>query len=477
MSRHGHKGSQSKKRGRGGSKEAPRSAPPGNHPILQHGAVDPGEARRQGGETGGAPSRPEHSAPAEDGSVDAGSRAPLSPRAAHGEERPPETPATFTRPYLFRAALNPHDALEFATWIRTQSERRLGLALHDNILGLADENEGWHTPLALGDLTSQVVRSNLTEVLRSNEAPDLIVQNSSTILRLSVILDEIPLGELLRLVVGDVALLKGSIGRSSSVLPSWPSPADEAYDAIVSEQHWSREAPAFYRQVAIPRMRQKLLAQEDTVSPGTPWHIIYEDLFLRVVAHYTREPTLVSAFADGRDPAIAVAGLLGLEDTEQAYSAVIWAATNFDSVLLKGHPEIAQILTREPLSSLETLCRENLAVFVLHADYAEADYKRERGAKTLYGQHIPWNLSLAEMLMRRYTMTVQEILDVASVAFGYEDEPFTVGPFEGSPFNRMLRIRGWADGSREGCQETIELRAPLGQPLSVPLAPKTIWDP
>ncbi|OFW65585.1 MAG: hypothetical protein A2Y74_06995 [Actinobacteria bacterium RBG_13_63_9] len=272
-----------------------------------------------------------------------------------------------------------------------------------------------------------------------------------------------------------MSLLKGSIGRSGSVLPSWASAADEAYDAIVSDQHWSRTAPAFYHQVAIPQMRQKFLAEGLAVPVGTPWHIIYEDLFLRVVAHYTREPNLVEAFAYNQDPAATVAGLLDLDDTEQAYSAVIWAATNFDSVLLERHPEIAQILTREPLSELQRLCQSKFAVFVLHAGYAEEDYRRERGARALYGRHIPWNLSLAEMLFRRYTMSVQEILDVATVSFSYADEPFTVGPVEGSPFDRMLRVRGVVDGSREEWQGEIERRAGLANPLSIPLAPKVIW--
>jgi hypothetical protein len=104
------------------------------------------------------------------------------------------------------------------------------------------------------------------------------------------------------------------------------------------------------------------------------------------------------------------------------------------------------------------------------------DYIRNREAHTLYGQRIPWNLSVAEMIERRYLMTAEELLDVVCVAFA-KDEPLTVGEVDSDLAERSIRIRGKARGTREEWQPVLEDVAGLGSPLSVPLAPQIIWDP
>jgi hypothetical protein len=272
-------------------------------------------------------------------------------------------------------------------------------------------------------------------------------------------------------LIGDISLLRKATGRISST-PHWPSPADEAYDAFVTHAHWEKTAPAFYSQVAIPRARQKITAQLD--HDGTPWRIVYNNLLLRIIAHYTWEPALVAAFNDGRDPLPHVAEMLELPDAESAYAAILWASFGWDSAFLDSHcPRLFSRLSDE-LTGIRERCEKRIATIAMKAIEQKDDYIRNREAHTLYGQRIPWNLSIAEMIERRYLMTAEELLDVVCVAF-VGDEPLTVGAVDGDMAERSIRIRGKARGLREEWQPVLEDVAGLGGVLSIPLGAMTIW--
>ena len=438
--------------------EAPRRPHEVGGQELPQGSLDAGGAAGQNREAGSEDRSSPYRDPGEDGDT--------SPFTFPGSGAPAVDPqGHLTRPYRFLTALDLPSAVAFCEWVRQQANQPLGFAVGPGeALGFANHDIGWHVSLDQNDPAGAIVRSNLWPLLWSSESPLLIVQDASAFSSLSL---DFPL-------IGDVALLRRATGHISSATPSWPSPADKAYDAFVSHAHWERGAPQFYKQVAVPRARQKAALPRQ----GTPWRLVYQDLLLRVIAHYTREPTLVAAFMDGEDPVGKIANILDL-DEEAAYSALLWAAIGFDSVFLEGKPEIAQILLSDGLTGLRGVCERKFSVLAMSVIQQREDYIRNREMKTWYGQRIPWNLSIADMILRRYLMTAEEILDIVCVSF-FQDAPLWVGSIEEEKIGmamaaRSIRVRGTCSGSRLDWQSVLEDVAPLGGPLSVPLAPTVIW--
>ncbi len=455
-----------KRRRRKTTQAAPDRSHEGGSPGLPEASLDPGGADGQDGAAGRPADSSEHGAQGEDG--DPGAQ-PGVGVGAQATSLPGHQREEIDRPYAYHAALDLPGAIRFIDWIRGQAGQTLGLAFHGTpeapLLGVANQDEGWETSLDEAFSVGKTIRANLS-LFSANDAPQLIVQDSSQFVAPH---DR----EYLRLIIGDVSLLRKTTGRVGPTYPSWPSPADEAYDAFTTHAHWAKDAPAFYSQVAIPRARQKIEARQD--HDGTPWRIVYNDLLLRVIAHYTWEPSLVAAFNDCRDPLPHVAEMLELPDAESAYAAILWTSFGWDSVLTDSHyPRLFSRLSDE-LTGIRERCEKRIATIAMKAIEQKDDYIRNREAHTLYGQRIPWNLSVAEMIERRYLMTAEELLDVVCVAFA-GDEPLTVGAVDSDMAERSIRIRGKARGLREEWHQVIEDVAGLGGPLSIPLGAQVIWN-
>ncbi len=411
----------------------------------------------------------------------------VSPARTVDRVRPPATdtlgPAhPIVRPYRLSVAADAASALEFASWFSSwfssHWEEALGIAFRDQTLGLANSEEGWQVLLNRHDLVDDAVKNALAAFTSTLHAPRLVFQDAAvTIPALldALQLDGLDLKDLLKLMVGDLQVLQDCVGRRIE-RGSFQSPADEAYAAFTAEQHWGAGAPPFYRSVGLPWLSQQIYVASSPPE-GVPWRISYSDLFLRVLAHFTREPALVAAFADERDPVTEIAERLELQGEDQTIAITFWAAIGFDAVYLsERHPKVYALLP-DGLTDLRQAIERQFSTLCLAIIQQREDYTRGRRLETLYGRWILWGLPLSEALAQRWLGSVQDILDVAetSCAAFWGEEPLPVWPVAEELLGRVIRVRGLAPNDRSRWLPILEGVAQASWPLSVPGAPVVIW--
>jgi hypothetical protein len=354
----------------------------------------------------------------------------------------------------------------------------MGLA-RDRTLGFANAEEGWQVDMGRNDIVDDAV-NNALKSLTGPDAPSLIFQDATrTVPILVEQLGEkgigIDLKGLLKLMVGDLQVLQDCVGRRIEQ-GSFQSPADEAYAAFTAEQHWGASAPAFYRSVGLPWLSQRIYVASSPPE-GVPWRISYSDLFLRVLAHFTREPLLVAAFVDGRDPVAELGPRLGMDDENQIIAVMFWAATSFDAVYLsEHHPKVYELLP-DGLADLRQAVERQFSTLCLAVIHLREDYTQNRQLQTLYGRWLLWGLPLPEALSQMWLGSVQDILDVVSVSIAsfWGEEPLPVWPVAEELLERVIRVRGCAPNDRGEWLPILEGVPQASWPLSVPGAPVVIW--
>ncbi len=387
---------------------------------------------------------------------------------------PPRPPHQIVRPYSIEAVLNPSVAIQFSEWCQKQEGVDLGIGVVEDYVGVADGDVGWH--LRPGpDLTGKVSGGALKTLLSSLNPPSLIVQNMDQVEPLATIL-ELPVRDLLNLVSGDVSQLLPLIDRGRGEPPYWSSPADAAYDAFVQEQHYSKRAPSFYRAVSVIRARQRAFYSQTSVEDeGLRWTIKFQDLFLRVVAHFSREPVLLMAFTDEQDPLARVMELLEVETEEEAMALIIWTMIGFDTPALsvcapESYPYLPVSKTQEYMS----LCERKLPVLANRYLHDREDFTRDRHLKTLYGLHTGQRKTVSEAVADRYFRSEQELLDVCAVAFWNDPEIVIAGTGWGG---RTSSVNGvLVEGQKSAWHDTIsKVGQAVDSHLSVKPASSLFW--
>lgn len=454
-------------------------------PVLRPEPVGPDAPHPEGGPVGSAAPRVE-SGPLGPARVSPALTIARLRANAGGGTRPAQ--ALLNRPFRLRTVQGPGDVLAFSEWFQTQRQQAVGIALTDEAIGFANEEEGWNVPLKEdipgADIISSAVEQSF-KIITSDDPVHLVFQAAAQDLgRLLKLFPSLDRKNLLRAVSGDLQTLQDCIGRYIEQ-GVFPTPADEAYVAYTAAQHWGTGAPAFYRQVGLPRLCQRVYydCEATPLSPlGTPWRIAYHDLFLRVLTHYTSDPLLIEAFSGGHDPIAAVGGRLGFSgekgDEEQVLALIFWAAANFDTAYMEEQfPTLFSFLPKD-LGEYKQMLERQLANLCLGVINTRQDYLEQHQLQTLYGRWVLWGLPIGEALMHKWLGTVQDLLDVAEVAVCsfWSDDALEVHPVQEGLLGRVIRIRGVApEGERMKWQDILEGVSQLSNPLNLPLQPAVIW--
>ncbi len=434
---------------------------------LDAGAPDSQDRENGAASVGSGPSVPRTDEAARPKQVDAGSPGPDSP---------PRPPSQIVRPYAIEAVLDPSVALQFSEWCQKQEGVELGIGVLDEYVGVADQDIGWH--LRPGhDLTGQISRDALHKLLSSANPPKLVVQDIGQVLPLAHLLD-LPAYQTLNLVVGDTSILLDLLGRGRDAPPYWSSPADAAYDAFVNERHYASQAPSFYRAVSVIRGRQKALygATEAAEAAGMRWTLKFQDLFLRVVAHFSREPVLVMAFEDEKDPLAKVMQLLDVETEETATALIMWTIIGFDTpALSQAAPDFYPHLPHGKDEEFMGLCRRKLPVLANSYHLNREDLIRDRFLSTLYGNHVGHRgQDIGATVAARYFRSERELLDVCAAAFWNDQELVIAGTGWGG---RTASVNGiLTEGQKADWHDVIsQVGQSVDSHLSVKPASSLFW--
>lgn len=440
--------------------QAPADSGPGvrRRHLLPKAAVDPETAQGQGRPAGDQDARLEQDPPREDGAGTSRQEHKAGVGAAH--------PAPSVRPYRINLVSNPNDALEFSEWLARHRDRgaTLGIAVQGGIVGLASTDEGWVVP-QWRDTVAHFVDGSLKLAFNSSSPLQFCCYRMS----------DLP-DEGLAKIADEVETLSYCSGQTIS--GNYENPADEAYDALLICGHWRQglqgKTLEFYQKVALPAAKHRATPPEP--GSGVRWRITYEDLFLRVLAHQSSEPILVRAFLDERDPVTACAARLEMEDDEQAYAVLIWAAFGFDAVwLAQEYPEIHALLP-DDLNATRGQIERGLPIIAFWVSRTLDDYTRQKGLRTRYGRVFRWGGHPSDALRFSLVGTAQDVLDVILVSLLDNPEGAHIGVVEGGPLDRIIRIKGSAGkANKRTWFPVLRYLAQAGNPLSSPLNPTVVW--
>lgn len=360
-----------------------------------------------------------------------------------------------------------------AEWISKLDGQTVGVAEREDgaFWGIASQDEGWELARVLKGSAEEIVREALRKQLMKNGGAGLVLRTAGTIPRLSSWLDLRP-WEVADRVKGEVAALSQATGRRLG--GAWEWAADDAYDALVTEKTFRDENPVPYTNICLQGALSGFSEPLDSSEPGIGWRAGYQDLFVRVLAHYTREPVLLLGLEDG-DPMPRLSESLGME---HPYGVLVWSAFYWDTGFIRTrYPHLLKDLP-DDLQEMQRTVDAKLPVLSLQLARIREGYVRNRGLATLWGRRSGWKGSaeeeLGEVFHHHLAGSCEDIVTAACVSMrGTLGPRVMVEDPEFSPLDRHIVLKGRVAAEDE-CYAVLERSARLDNPLGVALDPDIV---
>lgn len=351
--------------------------------------------------------------------------------------------------YTLREVYNHQDVIALTKLLRESGRLEaepLGACIRSrpDRLALASRGEVFLIPL-----DDKLVQAALTASVVGGNPPRLVVRDAEVFLvrATKYMTEHADLDGFRRLadqVVGDLEECGHCIDQPVLPARAFKSLADDAYDARVLEPSYSYEAPKFYYSISLPwtRLRAEYrLFGEKQVG----WWLTYPDLWLRVLAYMTSDPTLVWAFNQQRDPIETVATLIKTPP-EIVEPLLIWQALGRTvQVMAEVFPGSADALP-DNLPEWGRKLDRALPSLVGNISNMMHTYQERRTATTLYGRKMRGGRHPAYAPYFTIWGTVEDILRVAAVTFWQNGRSrgIFIGDVDMEPLARLNRVRGTA---------------------------------
>ena len=339
-----------------------------------------------------------------------------------------------------------------------------------------------NNPIAFG-----VLRSQILDV--PGPGLNLMFRNTATDLpELSRVLapayDISPLDVTRRLtpfVRGDMTAAAHVINQSVTRAGKFRQLEHNAYEiALVLPQYETGIAP-YYRKVGVP---MALLTAEQALVHKAPadWWVTYNWLWLRILAAFTGDPTLIYAFVNQREPLEVLSKLFSKSEREVELM-MLWQACGRDMLTVEKRfkPLIAEMADGpradwpgaidSAMPSLASACHSMVRTYsqpwASHLGFGGIPQ-----TFTLYQRHLRPGQPMGEGVAFRVFGTVEEIVSVAAVTFWLNRATLDVliRKVEGGPAEETIRIvgSGPSEGKHAWLNDLKEL-APLAHPLGAEL--------
>lgn len=249
-----------------------------------------------------------------------------------------------------------------------------------------------------------------------------------------------------------------------------------AYEiALILPQYEMGIAP-YYRRVGLPLA---LLTAEQALAGrvDAEWWVTYNWLWLRVLAAFSGDPTLVFIFHDERDPLEVLSKLLNKSERE-AELMMLWQACGRDMfVVEKRFPSLLREMADGPqewggildmsMPSLSAACAAMAKTYGQPWN-SPLGFGGSAATTTLFKRHLRPGQPMGEGVAFRVFGTVEEIVSVAAVTFWQNRATLDVliRKVEGGPAEETIRVigSGPAEGKHQWLNELKDL-APLAAPL------------
>lgn len=379
---------------------------------------------------------------------------------------------------------NLSEAANFGDWVSEQVATGKPVAIaprpQSDKVAIATTDDAWvidlaaaSGPIAIGVLRQQIITHEALKILLRESAGDLIALSK----QLGKVLGVDPpsmFDYLAPSVVGDLSVAAHCINQPVTPASKFRNPAGDAFEIALLEPQFSYNAPKYYRAVGMPFSRTMAasrlhVSKKDLESPA--WWVSYPDLWLRVLAYYTGDPTISSLLAEG-DPYPQLARMLEVTEDE-VYPLMLWQACGRDmAVFTQRFPSI-----QLPQGAWESTFDRHLPVLSAGAADMKTAYWQSRTVNTLYGRTLRAGHSLGEAVAYRIFGSVEEIVAVAAVTFmnGRQNESTFITGIDGGPAAPLIRIKGSGRRGDYLWMKMLQDLAPLMNPLSLmPLNPTVV---
>ena len=367
----------------------------------------------------------------------------------------------------------PERIAEFSIWLTEQTHATvrepigISCAVVEEHIAFASKERGW---LFKTYNTSHLHarRGVLQQALGSAVHPIFISRDSiGDIAALKEFID-LSIEDITRCFVDDMEQLSYATGRE--VMPRGSmTPLKDALDCANVGPRMATTAPQFYRAVGMPVLRN--LAREQLGSwPDKNLTVVYENLLLKVLAHYTLDPTITAWLGDAEvEPFTKLSEMLRLKQDE-TMMFLLWLCCNQDYQTLSdiygdgvaSLPDNVGILVTEVVD--KQLPNLRLGLMELSERLA-----MQSQVTTLHDRVLPYGMGSGRTLHGVIIGGIQDILDVA-VASLLNAGATDVAVTETIPLRYNGYMRGVITGfikdnsleSQHDIKQLTELAHPLG---------------
>lgn len=378
----------------------------------------------------------------------------------------------------------------FGTWLQDAARKHFPVAVvareRAHKICLSTRDEAWE--IDLKSVSAPLALAQFKQIAMQNQQLDLMMRNvgkdaPELVKMLAEVFRTDPMvvwRALLPQIVGDLTQAAHCINQNVTPHSKFKRIDQNAFEiALLLPQYEYGIAP-YYSKVGLPL--SKLVAEAAIVgNRGDPdWYVTYSNLWLRVLAFYSGDPTLGYAVAEDRDPIDAVANLFKCGPFE-AEVLLLWQCCGRDMETFKNRfgdrvrdlPDIDEL--NKKIDRYMPALANSCAVMI-------RSYADTRLIETRYGRKLRPGVPMGEAVAFRVFGTVEELVAIAAVTFWNQriSSDILITRFEGGPAADVIRIAGFSPHTVEGQYTWLnELKAlaPLANPLgSLPLKP-TVFAP
>lgn len=323
--------------------------------------------------------------------------------------------------------------------------KRLCFSSHDDSWEIDFKNIAG--PLAAGQLKTQVLQLGNLKLAMRNVASDL-----PELTRILADQWHIEAGLVYRslapMVVGDLTSASHCINQVVTPHGKFRKLDQDAFEVALLLPQYEHGICRYYSAIGVPKAKihaEKLIFTTPSTAPQ--WYVIYHNLWVKVLAYYSGDPTLGYAFNEDRDPFEAVGKVLKLTP-QQAEVFLLWNACGRN--LETFNQRFSARLNDLPGDVLEwnTMGDRHMPALSHAVQSMVQSYYDTRTIETRYGRKLRPGAPIGEAVAYRIFGTVEELVSVAAVTIcnNRTSSDTLILDYQGGPAAEVIRLAGIGPG-------------------------------
>lgn len=386
--------------------------------------------------------------------------------------------------FELRTVTTPGDVRLLGDWLLLQAKTSetvsIAVKKRPKKIAISTRDEAWviDSKLPIAELAIPVLRDRLVEGR----------------IRLMFRTTRLDLPQLVRYLGGDLGMLqllsKVTVGDLTSAAACINQPVTEpqkfkridhdAFEiALLEPQYVQSGMPKYYEKVGLPV--SKLHAEADftgTVKPA--WFVEYPDLWIKVLAYYTQDPTLLYDIVDGTDIRQTVARIFHVTP-EEAELLLLWCACGFDTDTFRQRFGNRTRDLPENLPEWRAHISRKLPNLYNNIESMKRSYEQLRVANTLYDRRLRPGHSSGDAVAFRIFGTAEDIINVAAATYWTNrptSDTMIIGISELANSWRVLGVGPGNEVENQAWLTYLKTLAPLADPLGqIALRPQVMSVP